>query len=237
MAKNSRTFGGHRTLAGGTGGEGGGGGVLTVSELLNGGVDVDNTDPQNPIIGLEASVLAQLVSLPGPWITVPVPADTAEQVISTTLTGDLDGGYEVDFVGADTSDLATVYTLRVARNAGALSATGCFSVNQFGNGAINGTTASGTLFLIDVSSVVTGQNPIARCLLQSQQNNLPRAFFSMGNRGATATTNNAVYMASGEYIAGAGNAAGQITGLSIFSTTAAGIKAGSLLRYRKLFNP
>lgn len=181
--------------------------------------------------GLTPAQAAQLAALPGPWNIVSIGGDTNSKAIFTGRSGDADISYEVEFVGAAATDDATVFTLQVDTGGGPSTA-GEDNLRIFGN-SVGATAADAPpqFVVCDVSSggFGIGQNPNFMVRLDALRTGLPRMFRLWNCRGES--VHGAAFLGAGQYAA-----AGNIIGLTLISSTAAGIKGGSLLRWRRVGN-
>lgn len=218
----------------------GGGGSGSIADITSSDATVTVTNPTGPTTNLKvplatsstpgnesAAQFNQLASTWGPWITVNVPTDTQDVILSAGLDGDADQAYQVDMVCAPTTQTSCSYFLRVGVDGGAASDTGCESLQILGNGAVVASINTGGFFLTDTGTVATGISPKAFCQLASLRTTFTRDFVMQGNRGPSA--NGALYYGKGQYAA-----AGNVTTLTLHASTSVGFKAGSLIRYRKI---
>lgn len=158
-----------------------------------------------------------------------VGGDTNSQAVFAGRSGDADIAYEVEFVSATMTDSGTVFTLEVDTGGGPSTA-GEDQVRLFGNSAgVIGADAPPQFVVCDVSSggFGVGQNPNFMVRLDSVRTGLPRMFRVWNSRGQS--LHGAAYTGAGQYAA-----AGNIIGLTLVASTAAGIKGGSLLRWRRV---
>lgn len=189
------------------------------------------SDPSGVGGGLTPAQTAQLNALPGPWNPVTIGGDTNSQVIFTGRSGDADIAYELEFVSAAQTDDGAIFTLQVDTGGGPSTA-GEAQIRLFGNntGGI-GADSPPQFIVTDASSggFGIGQNPNFIARLDALRTGLPRQWRVWNSRGQA--VHGAVYTGAGQYAA-----AGNIVGLTLIASTAAGIKAGSLLRWRRIGN-
>jgi len=153
-----------------------------------------------------------------PWVEVAVPSDVQDVTIATGLNGDLDLGYEIE---GDLAALAGNENLFLRPNN---SDANCEAIGFSSTGAAVSFVSQTTFFLIDGS---VGQTPHFRCRLDS---NSARTRFFQSTAARGPRTGGFCIVLTGQYAV----AAGAITSLVLHGDTADSIKAGSVLRWRRV---
>jgi len=172
------------------------------------------------------------LGIPDPWTVVgPTVGDAADLTIASGIDGDNDGDYEIIVELAACAGTEN-FTLRPNN-----SDTGCDSMSMFcnNNGSGGGSVAtinSATLFCTDA---INAQAPRMHIRLQSDSAR-NRQFIcnaQRGGRGTSGGSSGAIFFTMGQLTAAAGN----ITSLVLHGDSADAVKAGAVVKWRRLRVP